>query len=157
MRKFVLFFSVAMLMLVMGACVSTKRTVAKNAQLSEYDFVSVVNEDGRKLPTDFSDHEILFYDAIEASGKKLVNERRLYELTPQQKEKLLLVGYEVVENGKTPQIVLTFTDYGTGRPVVSCKTDIDGGLLDFSRDAKVRSTMKRLGQEVYKSFHPAQR
>lgn len=153
MRKTILFLSLVIITFITGACVSSKNTVAQSAQLNNYDYVSVVRDDVRRLPSDFANHEILFFDAVEASGKKLINEERIYELTPAQKSKLLLVRYELIQDGKTPQVVLTFTDYGTGRPVVACKTDIKGGILDFGKDAKITSTMKRLAQQVHKAFY----
>jgi hypothetical protein len=41
------------------------------------------------------EYEIQLFDAVENSHLKLVSDARIYELTPSQQEKLLLVKYGV--------------------------------------------------------------
>ena len=46
------------------------------------------------------EYEILLFDAVESSRLQLISDRRIYELSPPQQNKLLLVKYGVNQNNQ---------------------------------------------------------
>ena len=76
-----------------ASCTTSKSVVSQNADLSKYRYASVINNDTYHIPAELMEYEIMLFDAVEASSLQLVSDMRLYELTPEQQSKLLIVKY----------------------------------------------------------------
>lgn len=77
------------------ACTTSKSTISTNVNLSRYEYASIINNDSYHIPAELMEYEIQLFDAVENSHLKLVSDVRIYELTPAEQEKLLLVKYGV--------------------------------------------------------------
>ena len=84
------FLSILAALILFTACTTSKSTVSTNVNLSRYEYASIINNDTYHIPAEFQ-----LFDAVENSHLKLVSDARIYELTPSQQEKLLLVKYGV--------------------------------------------------------------
>ena len=99
------FLSILAALILFTACTTSKSTVSTNVNLSRYEYASIINNDTYHIPAELMEYEIQLFDAVEKSPLKLVSDARIYELTPSQQEKLLLVKYGVnmkYKNGFLP-------------------------------------------------------
>lgn len=133
----------------LSACVSSKTTVAKNIDLSRYEYVSVINDDTYHIPAELMEYEIMLYDAVEQSGLKLISDRRIYELTPLQKQKLLLAKYGVNQTNDGATVTVNFIDYMNGRPIASCRGAYGLGI---GRSGDLKGAIKRVEKQISGTF-----
>ncbi len=94
------------------------------------------------------EYEIQLFDAVESSRLQLISDRCIYELTPQQQNKLLLVKYSVNQNEEA-SVTVNFIDYMTGRPVASCRGAFGLGI-DHAGDLK--GAIKRVAKQISTTF-----
>lgn len=140
---------VALIMLAVSACTTSKSTVSSHADLSKYKYASIINNDTYHIPAELMEYEIQLFDAVESSNLKLVSDARIYELTLPQREKLLLVKYGVTQNETEAIVTVNFIDYMTGRPVVSCRGAYGFGL---DRAGDLKGAIKRVSQQISSTF-----
>ncbi len=141
----------AVTVLLLSACTTSKSTVSDNANFSKYEYVSVINNDTYHIPAELMEHEIQLFDAVEKSGLKLISDLRLFELTPAQQEKLLLVKYGVNVQPEETVVIVNFIDYLTGRPVVSCRGAYSSIVSSTSQD--LNGAIKRVAKQISETFH----
>lgn len=97
------------------------------------------------------EYEIQLFDAIEESKLKLVSDMKIYGLSPQQQSKLLLVKYGVSIQPEETIVTVSFIDYETGRPVVSCRGAYSTlGVAGASTD--IRGAIKRVSEQIANTF-----
>lgn len=131
------FLSILAALILFTACTTSKSTVSTNVNLSRYEYASIINNDTYHIPAELMEYEIQLFDAVENSHLKLVSDARIYELTPSQQEKLLLVKYGVNVQPEETIVTVNFIDYNTGRPVASCKGAYSSlGVAGASHDIK---------------------
>ena len=131
------FLSILAALILFTACTTSKSTVSTNVNLSRYEYASIINNDTYHIPAELMEYEIQLFDAVENSHLKLVSDARIYELTPSQQEKLLLVKYGVNVQPEETIVTVNFIDYNTGRPVASCKGAYSSlGVAVASHDIK---------------------
>ncbi len=135
--------------ILLSTCTTSKSTVSTTVDLSKYEYASVINNDTYHIPAELIEYEIQLFDAIEASRLQLVNDMRIYELTPQQQEKLLLVKYGVNHDNTEAIVTVNFIDYMTGRPVASCRGAFGLGI-DHGKDLK--GAIKRVAKQISDTF-----
>ena len=96
------------------------------------------------------EYEIQLFDAVESSRLRLISDRRIYELTPQQQNRpLLLVKYGVNQNDEEAIVTVNFIDYMTGRPIASCRGAFGLGI-DHAGDLK--GAIKRVAKQISITF-----
>lgn len=143
-----LFAAVILLM----ACTTSKSTISTNVDLSRYEYASIINNDTYHIPAELMEYEIQLFDAVENSRLKLVSDARIYELTPAQQEKLLLVKYGVNVQPEETIVIVNFIDYVTGRPVASCKGAYSSlGVAGASHD--IKGAINRVAKQVSDTFN----
>lgn len=81
--------------IVASSCTTSKSVISQKADLSRYEYASIINNDTYHIPAQLMEYEIQLFDAIESSRLKLVNDIRIDELSPNQQSKLLMVKYGV--------------------------------------------------------------
>lgn len=141
---------VAILLIVLTAsCITSKSTISNNVNLAQYEYASIINNDTYNIPPELMEYEIQLFDAVESSRLQLISDYRIYELTPQQKNKLLLVKYGVNHNDKEAIVTVNFIDYMTGRPVASCRGAFGFGI-DNAGDLK--GAIKRVAKQISTTF-----
>ena len=142
---------ISSLLLIFTACTTSKSVVSKNVDLSKYEYVSVLNNATYHIPAELMEYEIQLFDAIEESKLKLVSDMKLYGLSPQQQSKLLLVKYGVSIQPEETIVTVSFIDYETGRPVVSCRGAYSTlGVAGASTD--IRGAIKRVSEQIANTF-----
>ncbi|MBO4942070.1 MAG: hypothetical protein J6C95_01425 [Muribaculaceae bacterium] len=133
------------------ACTTSKSTVSTNVNLSKYEYASIINNDTYHIPAELMEYEIQLFDAVENSHLKLVSDARIHDLTPSQKEKLLLVKYGVNVQTEETIVTVNFIDYNTGRPVASCRGAYSSlGIAGFSHD--INGAISRVAKQISETF-----
>lgn len=145
------FLSILAALILFTACTTSKSTVSTNVNLSRYEYASVINNDTYHIPAELMEYEIQLFDAVENSHLKLVSDARIYELTPAQQEKLLLVKYGVNVQPEETIVTVNFIDYNTGRPVASCKGAYSSlGVAGASHD--IKGAINRVAKQISNTF-----
>ena len=147
MKKYISILFSAILLI---ACTTSKSTVSQNADLTKYEYASIINDEIYHIPAELMEYEIQLYDAVETSGLQLISDRRIYDLTPQQLSGLLLVKYGVNKETEGGTVVtVNFIDYMTGRPIVSCRGVFGLGIDDAGN---LRGAIKRVAKQISDTF-----
>ena len=146
MKKFIVFL---VSILLLFSCTTSKTVVSQYANLSKYEYASIINNETYHIPAELTEYEIQLFDAVESSRLQLISDRRIYELSPQQQNKLLLVKYGVNQNNDGAIVTVNFIDYMTGRPVASCRGAFGLGL-DNAGDLK--GAIKRVAKQISETF-----
>ena len=136
--------------IIASSCTTSKSVVSQNANLSKYEYASIINNDTYHIPAQLMEHEIQLFDAIEESRLKLINNMRIGELTPTQQSKLLMVKYGVDVSDEQSVVTVNFIDYLTGRPIASCQGTYT--TLGFDVDADIRGALKSVAKQIAETF-----
>ncbi|MDE6379039.1 MAG: hypothetical protein K2L11_01095 [Muribaculaceae bacterium] len=138
--------------LALTACTTSKSTISNSVNLSKYEYASVINNDTYHIPAELMEYEIMLYDAVEDSHLQLISDARIYELSPSQLEKLLLVKYGVNVKEEETIVTVNFIDYMSGRPVVSCRGAYSTlGIAGASHD--IKGAIKRVAKQISETFN----
>jgi len=132
---------------IFSSCSTDKSMISKGVNLNKYEYASLVQ--ARNAIGTATDIEIEpgIYDAIEATRLQMVGERRIEELSSEQKEKLVLVKYSATSTPKESVLGVTFKDYMTGKVVASCRSSNSFGL---TRQRDVNRAIKKLAVRIDK-------
>lgn len=145
------FLSILAALILFTACTTSKSIVSTNVNLLRYEYASIINNDTYHIPAELMEYEIQLFDAVENSHLKLVSDARIYELTPAQQEKLLLVKYGVNVQPEETIVTVNFIDYNTGRPVASCKGAYSSlGVAGASHD--IKGAINRVAKQISETF-----
>lgn len=138
MRKTKAILIVLLATLVFSSCSTDKTLVSKGSKLDKYEYASIV-----QARNSFNDIEIEpgIYDAVEATRLQMVGERRIQDLTEEQKEKLVLVKYTATSTTEESVISISFEDYMTGKVVASCRAS---NRFALTRQRDVDRAIKKL-------------
>ena len=131
--------------LVLSSCSTDKTMVAKGVNLNKYEYASIVK--GQTIHGTETDIEIEpgIYDAIEATRLQMVGERRIEDLTKQEKEKLVLVKYAATSIESKSTLSVSFEDYMTGKTVASCRSSNSFAL---TRQKDVDRAIRKLAKRI---------
>lgn len=147
------YLSILAAIILFTACTTSKSTVSTNVNLSRYEYASIINNDTYHIPAELMEYEIQLFDAVENSHLKLISDAKIYELTPAQQEKLLLVKYGVNVQPEETIVTVNFIDYNTGRPVASCKGAYSSlGVAGASHD--IKGAINRVAKQISDTFNP---
>lgn len=132
---------------VLSSCSTDKTITSKGVNLNKYEYASLVQ--ARNAFGTVTDIEIEpgIYDAVEATRLQMVGERRIQDLSSEQKEKLVLVKYSATSYSKESVLSVTFEDYMTGKVVASCRSSNSFGL---TRQRDVNRAIKKLAVRIDK-------
>lgn len=152
MKKWIHKILILLSVVALTACTTSKSTISNSVNLSKYEYASVINNDTYRIPAELMEYEIMLYDAVENSHLKLISDLRIYELSPSQQEKLLLVKYGVNVKEDETIVTVNFIDYLSGRPVASCRGAYSTlGIAGASHD--IRGAIKRVAKQISDTFH----
>ena len=106
---------------ILSSCSTDKTMIAKGVDLKKYEYASIVS--GQTIHGTETDIEIEpgIYGAIESTRLQMVGERRIQDLTNEQKAKLVLVKYSATSSTERSVLSVSFEDYMTGKTVASCR------------------------------------
>ena len=131
--------------LVLTSCSTDKTMIAKGVNLQKYEYASIIKS--QTIHGTETDIEIEpgIYDAIESTRLKMVGERRVNDLTQEQKETLVLVKYAATSNEETSTLSVSFEDYMTGKTVASCRSSNSFAL---TRQRDVDRAINKLAKRI---------
>ena len=119
--------------------------IAKGVDLKKYEYASLTQtKNGFGTTTDI-EIEPGIYDAIEATRLQMVGDRRIDDLTRQEKEKLVLVKYAATSSEKNSTLSVSFEDYMTGKTVASCRASSKGA---WTRQRDVDRAISKLAGRI---------
>ncbi len=151
MNNLTKYFLVIVAIMALTGCSTSKSTVSGSVDLSKYEYAMVINNNTYRIPAELMEYEIMLFDAVEDSRLKLVSDARIYELSPGQQEKLLLVKYGVSIRTEETIVTVNFIDYFTGRPVASCRGAYSSlGVAGASHD--IKGAIKRVAKQISETF-----
>ena len=135
--------------LVLSSCNTDKTMIAKGVNLNKYEYASIVK--GQTIHGTETDIEIepVIYDAIEATRLQMVGERRIEDLTKQEKEKLVLVKYAATSIEAKSTLSVSFEDYMTGKTVASCRSS---NRFALTRQRDVDRAIRKLANRINKKW-----
>ena len=131
--------------LVFTSCSTDKTMISKGSKLSKYEYASIVQARNSFGTVNDIEIEPGIYDAVEATRLQMVGERRIEELSPEQKEKLVLVKYSATSTSEKSTLSVTFEDYMTGKVVASCRASNRGA---WTRQRDVDRAIKKLSKRI---------
>lgn len=149
LRKLPTFIGVCILMILTN-CTTSKSVVSQGVNLSKYKYVAVIDDDTYRMPPELVQYQIQLYDAVEQSGLTLINQYRINELTQSEQSALLLATFGVAVSQEETVITVNFIDFNTDRPLVSCRGAYT--TLGISHDADIKGALKRVGEQISKTF-----
>lgn len=149
LRKLPTFIGVCILM-ILTSCTTSKSVVSQGVNLSKYKYVAVIDDDTYRMPPELVQYQIQLYDAVEQSGLTLINQYRINELTQSEQSVLLLATFGVAVSQEETVITVNFIDFNTDRPLVSCRGAYT--TLGISHDADIKGALKRVGEQISKTF-----
>ena len=131
--------------LVLSSCSTDKTMIAKGVDLNKYEYASIVK--GQTIHGTETDIEIEpgIYEAIESTRLKMVGERRVNDLTQEQKETLILVKYAATSSEEKSTLSVSFEDYMTGKTVASCRSS---NRFALTRQKDVDRAINKLAKRI---------
>lgn len=149
MRTKINFFIFCVAVMILAACTTSRTTVSQNVDLSKYKYASIINNDTYHIPAELMEYEIQLFDAVESSRLQLISDLRIYELSPEQQNSLLLVKYGISQTDNETVVTVNFIDYMTGRPVVSCRGAFGLGI---TYEGDMKGAIKRVAGQISGAF-----
>lgn len=149
MKKCIFIFSVFLSML-LASCTVSKSVVSQGADLTKYKYVTVIDNDTYRMPSELVQYQIQLYDAVEKSGLKMVSQYRTHDLTPEEQSTLLIVKFGISARQEETVVTVNFIDFNTDRPLVSCQGAYS--TLGISANADIKGALKRVGEQISKAF-----
>lgn len=143
------FIAILLSLILLCSCTTSKTVISQNVNLSKYEYASIINNETYHIPAELMEYEIQLFDAVESSRLQLISDRRIYDLSPQQQNKLLLVKYGVNQNNDEAIVTVNFIDYMTGRPVASCRGAFGLGL---NNAGDLKGAIKRVAKQISETF-----
>lgn len=141
----------AIFVIIITGCTTSKSTVSNHADLSRYEYACVINNDSYHIPAELMEYEIQLFDAVESSRLQLISDYRIDRFTPQQKNSLLMVKYGVNQRDEETVVIVNFIDFMTGRPIASCRGAYSSlGVAGASHD--IREAIKRVARQISDTF-----
>ena len=145
MKKKKIFLFVLLTALVFTSCSTDKTMIAKGVNLNKYEYASLTQtKNGFGTTTDI-EIEPGIYDAVESTRLQMVGERRINDLTSEQKEKLVLVKYSATLTQEQSVLSVSFEDYMTGKTVASCRASSKGA---WTRQRDVDRAIRKLAGRI---------
>ena len=133
--------------LVLSSCSTDKTMIAKGVNLNKYEYASLTQtKNGFGTTTDI-EIEPGIYDAVEATRLQMVGDRRIEELSAEQKEKLVLVKYAATSTPEKSELSVSFEDYMTGKTVASCRAS---NRTAWTRQKDVDRAIRKLATRIEK-------
>ena len=130
-----------------SSCSTDKTMIAKGVNLNKYEYASLVQtKNGFGTTTDI-ELEPGIYDAIESTRLSMVGDRRIDDLSSDQKGKLVLAKYSATSNENGSTLSISFEDYMTGKTVASCRASSKGA---WTRQRDVDRAIRKLAGRIEK-------
>lgn len=147
MKKHILLLLITVISLT--SCTTSRSVISDSANLDKYKYASLTDVMNYNGSAALMDIEVKVYDALESTRLKMIGDRRIGELSPLQKEQLLLVRFSASQNDEESVVSVNFVDYMTGKPVASCRGAFG---LGWDRNGDMKGAINRVVEQIKKLF-----
>ena len=127
------------------SCTTGRTVVSNSANIEKYRYASLTDVMNYNGSAALMDMEVQIYDAIEATKLIMIGDKRINELSLEQKEQLLLVRFSASQNEDESVVSVNFVDYMTGKPIASCRGAFGLGL---SKNGDMRGAVGRVIKQI---------
>ena len=131
--------------LILSSCSTDKTMIAKGVDLNKYEYASIVKGQTIHGTETVIEIEPGIYEAIESTRLKMVGERRVNDLTTEEKGRIVLVKYAATSNEGTSTLSVSFEDYMTGKTVASCRSS---NRFALTRQKDVDRAINKLAKRI---------
>jgi hypothetical protein len=138
----------AILLLFLTSCSSSKTVVSQSADLSHYQYASIIKVMNYGSSVESVDINSQINEAFKKSRLQPVDEQQIAELTAAEQEKLLLVRVSVTQSDES-SLSMNFVDYNSGHSVASCESMYKGS---GSSGRNLKTAFNRLAKLVETTF-----
>lgn len=128
-----------------SSCSTDKTMIAKGVDLNKYEYASLTQTKNAFGTATDIEIEPGIYEAIESTRLQMVGDRRIEELSAEQKEKLVLVKYTATSTPEQSVLSASFEDYMTGKTVASCRASNRGA---WTRQRDVDHAIRKLAGRI---------
>lgn len=147
MKKLKTYLIILLSVMAFSSCSTDKTMIAKGVDLNKYEYASLVQtKNGFGTTTDI-EIEPGIYDAIESTRLQMVGDRRIEDLSSDQKAKLVLAKYSATSKTEESTLSISFEDYMTGKTVASCRASSKSA---FTRQKAVDKAIRKLASRIMK-------
>lgn len=136
--------------MLLASCTVSKSVVSQGADLTKYKYVTVIDNDTYRMPSELVQYQIQLYDAVEKSGLTMVSQYRTHDLTPEEQSTLLIAKFGISTRQEETVVTVNFIDFNTDRPLVSCQGAYS--TLGISANADIKGALKRVGEQISNAF-----
>lgn len=136
--------------MLLASCTVSKSVVSQGADLTKYKYVTVIDNDTYRMPSELVQYQIQLYDAVEKSGLTMVSQYRTHDLTPEEQSTLLIAKFGISARQEETVVTVNFIDINTDRPLVSCQGAYS--TLGISANADIKGALKRVGEQISNAF-----
>lgn len=147
MKRTLLFLVVVVICLV--SCTASRTVVSNSANLEKYKYASLTDVMNYSGSAALMDIEVKVYDALESTRLKMIGDKRINELSFEQKKQLLLVRFSASQNDEESIVSVNFVDYMTGKPVASCRGAFG---LGWDKNGDMKGAINRVVEQIKKLF-----
>jgi len=149
-NKLVTGLLVLMAIITFSSCSTDKSMVAKGVDLNKYQYASFIQMNNAFGTATDIEIEPGIYGAVEATRLQMIGDRRIEDLTQEQKEQLVLVKYAATSTPTKSTLSINFEDYMTGKTVASCRSSNKNG---WTRQRDVKKSIRKLTRRVAKVWN----
>lgn len=147
MKKTILFLTVVVICLV--SCTASRSVISNSANLEKYKYASLVDVMNYSGSAALMDIEVKVYDALESTKLEMIGDKRIDELSFEQKKQLLLVRFSASQNDEESIVSVNFVDYMTGKPIASCRGAFG---LGWDKNGDMKGAINRVVEQIKKLF-----
>ena len=142
-----LLFIIAILCFI--GCTTSRTVVSETAILEKYKYATLTDVMGYNGSAALMDIEVKIYDAVESTRLKMIGDKRIEDLSDEQKEQLLLVRFSASRSDEESVVSVNFVDYMTGKPIASCRGAFGLGL---DRNGDMEVAISRVAKQIKELF-----
>lgn len=147
MKRTLLFLIIVVICLV--SCTASRTVVSNSANLEKYKYASLTDVMNYSGSAALMDIEVKVYDALESTRLEMIGDKRINELSFEQKKQLLLVRFSASQNDEESIVSVNFVDYMTGKPVASCRGAFG---LGWDKNGDMKGAINRVVEQIKKLF-----
>jgi len=131
------------------ACTTSRTVLSDTADLSKYKYASLTDVMNYSGSANMMDLEVEIYDAINQTRLTMVGDKRINDLTEEQKSQLLLVRFSASSNSDESVVSVNFVDFMTGKPVASCR---GADMLGLTENGEIKKAVKKVAKQIKELF-----
>lgn len=138
-----------LLLICLISCTTSRTVVSNSADLEKYKYAALTDVMNYNGSASMMDIEVKVYDALETTHLQMIGDKRIGELSPEQKSQLLLVRFSANQTEEEAVVSVNFVDYMTGKPVASCRGAWGVGI---SKNSDMNGAINRVIKQIKKLF-----